>query len=134
MEALGYSWDQVDAEADKLEHVISEEFEDRIDEVLNFPTFDPHGASIPSKDGAIKHQEYLCLAKLPKIEPAVVRQVSDRDPDMLRYMGAMGLKLGACVEVRERASFRGPLILKIDSDEEQVLGLEVANNIYVIVT
>ncbi|MCZ6675165.1 MAG: metal-dependent transcriptional regulator [Verrucomicrobia bacterium] len=133
-EALGYSWDQVDAEADKLEHVISEEFEDRIDKVLNFSTLDPHGAPIPSKDGAMKHREYLRLVELPKGKTAVVRQVSDRDPDMLRYMGSLGLKPGACVEVREKAPFSGPLVLKIDSNEEQVLGLEVADHVYVTVT
>ena len=133
-EALGYSWDQVDAEADKLEHVISEEFEDRIDDVLNFPTLDPHGAPIPSKGGAMKHREYLRLVELPVGKTAVIRQVSDQDPDMLRYMEALGLKPGACVEVREKASFSGPLVLKIDSGEEQVLGLEVADHIYVTVT
>ena len=133
-EALGYSWDQVDAEADKLEHVISEEFEDRIDDVLNFPTLDPHGAPIPSKGGAMKHREYLRLVELPVGKTAVIRQVSDQDPDMLRYMEDLGLKPGACVEVREKASFSGPLVLKIDSGEEQVLGLEVADHIYVTVT
>ena len=133
-EALGYPWDQVDVEADKLEHVISEAFEDRIDEVLNFPTLDPHGAPIPSKNGAMKQRKYLRLVELPEGQTAVIRQVSDRDPYMLRHMEALGLKPGVCVEVREKAPFNGPLVLKIDSDEEQVLGREVADHIYVTVT
>jgi len=131
VEALGYSWDQVDAEAEKLEHVISEEFEDRIDKALDFPTLDPHGAPIPSKDGEIKHREYLRLVELPEGKTGVIRQVSDRNPEMLRYMEALGLKPGVHVEVRERLPFNGALVVTIHSDEEQPLGIEVADHIYV---
>ena len=130
-DALGYSWDQVDAEAERLEHVISEEFEDRIDQALGFPMTDPHGASIPSKDGVIKHREYLRLVEVPAGKTAVIQQVSDRSAEMLRYMESLGLKPGARVEVRERLPFNGALVVRINSDEEQSLGMEVADHIYV---
>ena len=130
-DALGYSWDQVDAEAERLEHVISEEFEDRIDQALGFPMTDPHGAPIPSKDGVIKHREYLRLVEVPAGKTAVIQQVSDRNPEMLRYMESLSLKPGARVEVGERLPFNAGLVVRINSDEEQSLGMEVADHIYV---
>ena len=129
--ALGYSWDEVDAEADKLEHVISEELEDRIDSRLGHPTIDPHGAPIPNKNGQIQKNKYQRLSNLQEGQPAIVRQVSDRNPEMLRYMESLGLKPGARVEVRERAPFKGPLQVRIDPGEEHGLGLEVAEYVYV---
>ena len=107
-EALGYSWDEVDAEAEKLEHVISEEFEDRIDEILGFPTIDPHGAPIPSRKGDIYHRTSLPLSQLQAGQSAIVQEVSDQNPELLRYVEDLGLKLGTRMQVQERAPFNGP--------------------------
>ena len=114
-----------------MEYVISEEFEDRINEALDFPTTDPHGAPIPSKNGEVKHKEYLRLVDLPAGKTAVIRQVSDRNPEMLQYMEARGLKPCARVEVMEKLPFNGALVVRIDSNIEHPLGQEVANHIYV---
>ena len=133
-ETLGYSWDSVDAEAEQLEHVISEEFEERIDATLGHPTVGVHGEPIPSKEGEIEQVDYLRLTQLQVGQKAVIRQVSDRNPDMLRYMETLGLRPEVRVEVWEKNPFNGPLVLKIDSDKEQVLGLGVADHIYVTVT
>ena len=130
-QALGYSWDQIDAEADRLEHAISEEFEDRIDKVLGYPTVGAHGEPIPTKQGQIEDLEYARLSDLAIGQPAVIRRVSDRNPEMLRYMERLGLQLGTRVEVREKAPFSGPLQVQIDADKEESLGLEVAHNIFV---
>ena len=130
-QALGYSWDQIDAEADRLEHAISEEFEDRIDKALGYPTVGAHGEPIPTKQGQIEDLEYARLADLAIGQPAVIRRVSDRNPEMLRYMERLGLQLGTRVEVREKAPFSGPLQVQIDADKEESLGLEVAHNIFV---
>ena len=133
-QALGYPWDQIDAEADRLEHAISEEFEDRIDKALGYPTIGAHGEPIPTKQGQIEDREYARLSELEKGQPAIIRRVSDRNPEMLRYMEEMGLQLGTRVEVREKAPFSGPLQLKINADKVKSLGLEVANNIFVDLT
>ena len=133
-QALGYPWDQIDAEADRLEHAISEEFEDRIDKALGYPTIGAHGEPIPTKQGQIEDREYARLSELETGRPAVIRRVSDRNPEMLRYMEEMGLQLGTRVEVREKAPFSGPLQLKINADKVKSLGLEVANNIFVDLT
>jgi len=130
-QALGYSWDQIDAEADRLEHAISEEFEDRIDKALGYPTVGAHGEPIPTKHGQIEDLEYGRLSDLAIGQPAVIRRVSDRNPEMLRYMERLGLQLGTRVEVREKAPFSGPLQVQIDADNEESLGLEVAHNIFV---
>jgi DtxR family Mn-dependent transcriptional regulator len=132
-EALGYSWDEVDAEAEKLEHVISEEFEDRIDEILGFPTVDPHGAPIPSRKGDIHHRTSLPLSQLQAGQVAIVQEVSDQNPELLRYVEDLGLKLGTRMEVRDRAPFNGPLLLTINADKQYSMGLEVASQIFVTI-
>ena len=130
-QALGYPWDQIDAEAECLEHAISEEFEDRIDQALGYPTIGAHGEPIPTKQGKVEDLDYPRLSDLETGQPAIIRRVSDRNPEMLRYMDQMGLQLGTRVEVREKTPFSGPLQLKIDANKKEALGLEVAYNIFV---
>ena len=129
--ALGYSWDAVDAEAERLEHAISEEFEERIDRILGHPTIGAHGEPIPDKNGQIQEQTYARLSDVDRGQRALVKRVSDRDPAMLRHMYDMGLRLGTLVKVREKAPFKGPLTLLIEADQPQTLGLEVAHHIFV---
>ena len=129
--ALGYRWDEVDAEADRLEHVISEEFEDKIDEVLGFPTTDPHGAPIPTKEGDIERFDYQRLTDVAEGKSVVICQVSDQDPEMLRYMASLGLRPGVEIEVRKKAPFNGPIEIQLSGGERQALGVEVAGHIFV---
>ena len=129
--ALGYRWDEVDAEADRLEHVISEEFEDKIDEVLGFPTTDPHGAPIPTKEGDIERFDYLRLTDVAEGKSVVIGQVNDQDPEMLRYMASLGIRPGVEIEVRKKAPFNGPIEIQLSGGERQALGVEVAGHIFV---
>lgn len=128
-EALGYSWDQVDGEAEKLEHVISEEFEERIDRLLGYPTHDPHGDPIPTRDGRIAAEARDRLADVEPGQAAVVRRVRDH-PEMLRYVGSLGLYPAARVEVLEKLPFGGPLRIRVDG-AEHAIGRELADNIFV---
>ena len=130
-QALGYNWDTVDAEAERLEHAISEDFEDRIDEALGFPTVGAHGEPIPTKDGNIAEPEYSRLADLREGPRACIRQVSDRDPELLRYLDRSGLVLGTRIRISEKAPFRGPIRLDVFERGEQHIGLDVAEAIYV---
>jgi len=133
-DVLGFSWDQVDAEADRLEHVISEEFENRIDKALGFPTTDPHGAPIPGRTGTVEETACLRLSEVPVGATAVVERVSDRDPEMLRYMDSLGLRPGVIVCLKDRAPFGGGVRIRIDSvdsDMEHAIGTEVARSIHV---
>jgi DtxR family Mn-dependent transcriptional regulator len=129
-EALGYSWDQVHEEAERLEHSISEEFEARIDLALGHPTTDPHGDPIPTRDGEIQSLSDLRLADLEIGISAVVVRVCDRDPEKLRYLGRFGLYPSASVQVVERLPFGGPVRLRV-GDAEHMLGQELAQSIHV---
>jgi DtxR family Mn-dependent transcriptional regulator len=129
-EALGYSWDCVHDEAEKLEHHISEDFEQKIFEVLGNPEFDPHGDPIPSKDGQIKE---LACDPLSIAEPGdklVIRRVDDDDPKLLLYLEEVGLMPNVKIELLEKAPFQGPFTVKI-GDQVQVIGHQVVENVYV---
>jgi DtxR family Mn-dependent transcriptional regulator len=129
-EAMGYSWDLVDAEAERLEHVISEEFEDRIDRMLGYPTTDPHGSPIPTKEGTIKKNDHERLVNIAPGHAAIVRCVPDSDPDLLRYLGELGLKPDTTVEVVKKEPFDGPILIRV-GDTEHHVGHQVASRVEV---
>jgi DtxR family Mn-dependent transcriptional regulator len=129
-EALGYSWDEVHDEAERLEHTISEEFEARIDAALGFPTTDPHGDPIPSAAGAISRVSSDRLSSLQAGESATISRVSDADAEKLRYLGSIGLFPDAEVTVLDRLPFNGPLRVRIGADDHFV-GNELADAIHV---
>ncbi|MFI5272862.1 MAG: metal-dependent transcriptional regulator [Ktedonobacterales bacterium] len=110
---LGYALDEVDAEAERLEHVISEQLEERLARKLGFPTEDPHGDPIPSISGEVVRTATEPLSTLTPGERGVVRHVSDDDAALLRYLGALGLVPGAQVRLIERAPFDGPVRVEI---------------------
>ncbi|MBI4553178.1 MAG: metal-dependent transcriptional regulator [Candidatus Latescibacteria bacterium] len=129
-EALGFGWDQVDAEAERLEHVISEEFEARMDEVLGYPTIDPHGDPIPTKDGIVDTSRYSLLVDAQPGQSVIVRRVPDSDPDMLRYLADLGLVPDATVNVIKKEPFNGPLLVKVGMVEHHI-GHQVASSVLV---
>ncbi len=129
-DALGYSWDEVHEEADRLEHSISEEFEARIDRALGFPSVDPHGEPIPTVEGEIAEAIGLRLTELEEGDRAVVELVSDTDPEKLRYLGDLGLYPAADLTIVERMPFDGPIRIKVD-ETEHVLGHQLAETIMV---
>ena len=131
---LGYSWDKVHDEADKLEHVISEEFEDKLDALLGHPTIDPHGDPIPSKDGVVVVREGQTLQQLLEGQTALILRVNDQDPDKLRYLGTLGMYPETRVELVYRAPFGGPLRILVGEQSQQVehiVGPELAEHIIV---
>ncbi|MSP12275.1 MAG: metal-dependent transcriptional regulator [Chloroflexi bacterium] len=129
-EALRVPWDQVHAEADKWEHVLSEEMEDRIDAALGHPTTDPHGAPIPTRSGLMIRQGGERLADLRPGQKAIIAEVSDHDPALLRYFGVLGIYPQVELSVLDTAPFDGPITIRI-GNTEHALGREVAGYIYV---
>ncbi len=129
-EALGYSWDKVHEEAERLEHVISEEFEEKIFEALGRPTRDPHGDPIPTKDGTMAGDRHDRLSDMEPGATGIIRRVSDRSAEMLRYLGMRGLVPDATVEVVEKAPFNGPITVKM-GETSHVLGRDLASHIHV---
>lgn len=129
-QALGYRWDQVDAEAEKLEHHISEEFEDRIDCLLDFPVRDPHGDPIPARDGTVAPERGASLAECETGDTLVVLRVRDSDPEALRYLARMGMRLEGVIRVRDKQPFNGPLLLEIEGETHSI-GRELAGLVFV---
>ncbi|CAG0963803.1 partial Iron-dependent repressor IdeR, partial [Anaerolineae bacterium] len=116
VEALGYSWDEVHEEADRLEHHISERFEARIAEVLGNPVIDPHGDPIPTLEGKLLGQEHLKpLSDWPQDKPGFVVRFLDQAPEKLQYLEEKGLKPGAIIQITKREPFDGLTHVLIDS-------------------
>jgi DtxR family Mn-dependent transcriptional regulator len=107
-ESLGMAWHEVHAEAERLEHHLSEEVEARMDSALGFPTRDPHGDPIPSPDLAIDEVSSVNLTALKEGERGTITRVSDRDPAQLEYLGSLGLYPGAVITLIKRLPFEGP--------------------------
>jgi DtxR family Mn-dependent transcriptional regulator len=129
-EALGYEWDRVDAEAEKLEHVISEEFEDKISALLGDPTVDPHGDPIPAKDGSVLEHSRLALSEAQAGQTVRVTRVRDDDPAFLRYMAELGIIPRITLAVTEKAPFDGPMHVTVGR-RSHALGRSVTDRIFV---
>lgn len=127
-EALGYDWDEVHAEAERLEHHVSEKFEQRMEQALGFPQFDPHGDPIPSRTGEVADIADSMLADGEAGATGVVSRVSDRDPNLLRHLTSLGIKPGVAIAVIEHLPFDGPLRVRVDG-EEQVISMTIAREV-----
>jgi DtxR family transcriptional regulator, Mn-dependent transcriptional regulator len=131
-EALGVPWDAVHEEAEVLEHVLSEDLEDRIAALLGDPAFDPHGHPIPAKDGSVPTAVGRLLWTVPDGERVSVDRVSDSEAEILRYLDEIGLRPGASVEVVRKGPVSGPLYVRVDGqDESEALSRELAEAIWV---
>ena len=129
-ESLQMPWDRVHAEAEVLEHVISEELEQLIAERLGHPTIDPHGDPIPSAELELNELETLPLDRLQQGDTGLFVRVSDADPEMLRYLSQRGIAPGDRLHVRERQPFGGPLLIAFGDGEaahEHAIGGRLAS-------
>ena len=130
-EALGYSWDKVHEEADRLEHAISEEFADKISTLLGDPKVDPHGDPIPSKDGTIAAFSVHTLDQVPAGHTVRIERVRDEVPEVLRHIATLGLLPGTIVDV-SRTDPENSLAVTLGHGETQTISREVARSIYVV--
>ena len=115
-EALEMPWDRVHAEAEVLEHVISEDLEQLIAAKLGDPTLDPHGDPIPTVELELRERETFPLDSLREGDSGVFVRVSDSDPEMLRYLSERGISPGERLEVLECQPFGGPLLVSFAGD------------------
>ena len=129
-QAMGYSWDQVDAEAEKLEHVISEEFEARIDTLLGHPQTCPHGDPIPSPDGTLVEERLRTLSECQPGEVVAIARVKDTDAAVLRALTARVMRLQTVIAVVERDSIDGLLTVQV-GDQRHILGPALAGSVFV---
>jgi len=130
-EMMGYSWDEVHEEAEKLEHHISEQFEDKIAELLNDPTHDPHGDPIPSKEGVVPQMASLAITDAEENTSYIIGRVRDQDPELLRYLEKSGIIPGVKLTVLEKAPFDGPVKIMLE-DKETTIGNSVAKDVFLV--
>ncbi len=130
VETLGYTWDEVHAEADRLEHAISEDFEDRLAARLGDPQIDPHGDPIPAKDGSLPAARPSSLSSLAIGQTARVSRVHDGDPALLRHAAELGLLPSAHVTLLETDPYGGSLRVRVEGVERSV-GPDLARQVFV---
>ena len=134
-QTLGFSWDEVHDEADRLEHVISEELEERIAVSLGDPRHDPHGDPIPTRDLRLPVSTALTLDQLRPPQKAIVQRVRDADPDLLRYLSELGLTPEVHLAVLDYSPFDNNLSLQIEGHEAPiVLGSKITSQVFVDIT
>lgn len=130
VQSLGYSWDEVHEEACRLEHVISEDFEARMDAALGHPSHDPHGDPIPTAELVMPSDKTLPLSSLRPDQEAMVHRVIGEDPAFLRHLEGLGLVPGTHIEIKAYSPFDHNLTITIEN-KSVVLGLSITNKIYV---
>lgn len=131
-EVLGYSWDQVHAEADRLEHVISEEFEERVADVLGNPARGLHGEPIPSRSLVMPDSYTSFLQEMRPNQHGRIREVNDDDPGLLRFLESRGIVPGVEFQVLDYSVYDDNIRLKLEgSSEEIVLGASVTSQVLV---
>ena len=128
---MGIEWDKVDAEAEELEHVLSEELEAVLDKELGYPTLDPHGDPIPAKDGTMIDTKEIVLIFLEVGRVTKITRVLQDDPNILRYLGELGFFPEMPIEVIEQSPLAGTVTLLVN-DEKHTLGRDIASRIFVL--
>lgn len=130
VEVLKYPWDEIDEEAERLEHSTSEKLEQRLDKALGFPTKDPHGHLIPTVEGTIESVNHKLLSDVKPGETVLVARVSDSSPEVLQYAAKLGILLNRKIKVKERIEFDGSLRVEIGR-KEQFISSKLAKSIFV---
>ena len=127
---LKYKWDEVHAEAEKLEHAISDNFIDKLEEYLGFPEFDPHGDPIPDKNGRIAATYYRLLSSAEEGKDYMVAKVNDASTEILQYLSKIGLKLNTNINLNKKIDFDGSVLITLEG-EKHLLSRKMAELIFV---
>ncbi len=130
VQALGYSWDVVHEEAERLEHAASDDLIDRMAKAIGEPSTDPHGAPIPTRDGRVDERRHRRLSELRPGQRARVTRVGDEDAELLRYLASLGLRPSVTVTLDAKAPFDGPMTLRVGGSRHQV-GAALAERVLV---
>ncbi len=131
MEHLGYSWQDVHEEAEKLEHAVSDEFTERLAEFLGHPDRDPHGGPIPAADGTLAPERSSPLSEAEVGQRVRIVKVGDESVEVLNYLGERGLTPGRALSVKEVRVVDGVVTVEDEGGEEHPLGESLAREIFV---
>lgn len=127
---LAYTWDEVHNEAEKIEHVCSDKFINKLDEYLGFPRFDPHGDPIPDINGNISENDNFILSEAGEGKAFLVSKVNDTSDEVLKYISSIGIKLNSIILVTEKLAFDNSVLVTINNGEH-LLSKKIAENIFV---
>ena len=127
---LGYDWDDVHREAERMEHAVSDELIERMATKLGNPTHDPHGAPIPSAAGTIEPTRYLPMTEIEVGLLGRFRMIGDADPERLRFIASLGLRPGVEFRLLARQPFNGPVTIQLDDDRQEVIGFALASSLH----
>jgi DtxR family Mn-dependent transcriptional regulator len=128
--ALGYPWDEVHSEAERLEHAASPELINRMAAAIGEPAVDPHGAPIPTAHGKLEEPRYRSLGDLAPGEKARIVRVEDEDPELLRYLASLRFVPGATVRCLKKEPYEGPLTIRVGA-KAHVIGPPLAARVFV---
>lgn len=129
-EHLKYPWDEVHSEAERFEHVCSDDFIDKLDEYLGRPGFDPHGDPIPDKNGNLKTAKSRPLSNAENGKNYIVSQVKDTSTEVLKYISKIGIKLKTRISIKEKLKFDNSVLVKVGR-KDYLLSNKIAENISV---
>ena len=131
LEHLGYDWQEVHAEAERLEHAVSDAFTDRLAELLGYPDHDPHGDPIPSSEGTLEVDDSFPLSEAVAGRRLRISKVRDEDAEMLDYLGDRNLVPGRLLTVREVRALDGVVMVEDEEAEVYALGEPLARYVFV---
>ncbi len=129
-EELGFNWDEVHEVAEQLEHIKSEKLIDKLDEMLDYPKFDPHGDPIPAQDGTIEKQEKKLLSQLPINAKGICVGVKDSSSAFLRFLDKNRIALGDSITILDSEEFDHSLHVMINKRKMHISN-QIASNLYV---
>ena len=130
VEKLDFSWDEVHEVAEQLEHIKSEKLIDKLDALLEFPKYDPHGDPIPTKNGEFEERDKQLLSKMPIASQGVCVGVKDSSAKFLKFLDKNNIALGNLIEIEDREDFDHSLHIKIGERKLHISHL-IASNLYV---
>lgn len=130
VEKLNFSWDEVHDVAEQLEHIKSQKLIDKLDELLGFPTHDPHGDPIPDAKGNLKTIEKCLLSSLSKNESGICVGVNDTSSDFLQFLDKKNIKIGEIITVKDKEDFDDSLLISVDNQQLSI-SKKIATNLYI---
>lgn len=128
---LNFGWDEVHDLAEELEHINSDELVERLDKFLDYPAYDPHGDPIPNRSGQFNEHHFILMQDMQEGAGGKIAGVKDHSPVFLQYLERLKLVLGKELEIVERNSFDGSLIIRLNKQESLLVSKEVAANIFI---
>ncbi len=131
VQVMGFGWEEVHNMAEEIEHLKSEKLFDRMDEIMGFPSIDPHGSPIPDKDGNLTSPDYVLLNSIKPGERVVFRALKDSSVDFLVYLNKKELQLGTTIHVQSIEPFDGSMVVDYGEYEGQVLTERVTKKLLV---